>query len=61
MAYYMIDPPVTPYSSAQDIRDWIGDLRRNRPQNNSQVQDALERAEQWLQDALQREQRQEEQ
>lgn len=56
MTYYMIDPSVTPYNSVQDIQDWIGDLQKNYPQDNPQVQDALERAEQWLENALQREQ-----
>jgi len=55
MVYYMIDPPVTPYDSVRKLREWIGKLRRDFPQDNEQVKDELQRAQEWLEKAEKRE------
>ena len=42
----IIDPPVTLYSSREEILAWIEDLRRMPP--SSDVLQAIEQAETWL-------------
>lgn len=46
VAYILIDPPVGPYSPVDDIKSWIGELKRmpERPE----VDEAIREAELWI-------------
>lgn len=46
MNSWIIDPPVTPYSSAEDIRAWISELE-SMPDSEAKT-DALRLARLWL-------------
>lgn len=52
MTFYLIDSPVTPYDDPDDIRKWINLLEQDFPQDNEQVQDALEQAREWLKEVV---------
>ena len=42
----IIDPPVSVYSSPEDLRAWLDELRHMEP--TPDVQDAIEQAKCWL-------------
>lgn len=42
----IIDPPVTPYSSEDEIKAWIKDLEKR--ESTQSVNDAIEQAKDWL-------------
>lgn len=46
MTYYMIDPPVSPYSSKGEIQAWLDELERM--EQTPEVKMAIEDAKRWL-------------
>jgi len=44
--YYLIDPPVTPYSPPAEIERWICQLEAF--EQTPEVKDEMERAAEWL-------------
>lgn len=44
----IIDPPVTPYSSPDEIRGWLKELREMR--RDESVIAAIREAEEWIKD-----------
>lgn len=49
MSYTLIDPPVTPFSTREELEAWLVELRA-KPQS-PQRDDAIAEAEEWLADA----------
>jgi hypothetical protein len=45
--HILIDSPITPYSSEQEIKDWLNELSK-MPQDNKQVKKAIKIAEKAL-------------
>jgi hypothetical protein len=45
--YYLIDPPITPYSSKEKIQAWLDELSE-MPQDNEQLQQAIAEAKSYL-------------
>lgn len=50
----IIDPPVGPYSSAQDVQAWLDELATYDPHH--QVDEAIAEARRWLATAKEKEQ-----
>jgi len=56
--YTLIDPPVSPFSPSEKIRQWVEELRGWRslpefqdPENRDRLEEALSEAESWLDDS----------
>lgn len=45
----LVDPPVGPYSSAEELSAWLEELRNYEPDDN--VRQAIDQAKRWLANA----------
>ena len=48
VGYILIDPPVTAYSSEEDILVWINELKTDPHRNRQEVREALKDAQEML-------------
>lgn len=49
MNYILIDPPVSPFSSVDELSSWLEELKKL--EDTAEVREAIQQAERWIQQA----------